>query len=122
MQQPQMDAPDAAELAKQQHSYALDPRSVSMDAFDNARNAEKVAATNLQVVERQYQLTKAGAWIYDVQNQERQYTALSKAYAASAALLAKYTIRAPADGIFIRSTTLSTVAAGERVATVGVPE
>lgn len=32
------------------------------------------------------------------------------------------TIRSPADGIFIRSTTLSTVAAGERVVTVGIPE
>ena len=32
------------------------------------------------------------------------------------------TIRSPADGLFIRSTTLSTVAAGERVATVGIPE
>jgi hypothetical protein len=32
------------------------------------------------------------------------------------------TITAPVDGLFIRSTTLSTVAAGERVATVGVPE
>ena len=31
-------------------------------------------------------------------------------------------IRCPADGIFIRSTTLSTVAAGERVVTVGIPE
>jgi HlyD family secretion protein len=89
------------ELAKQQRSYDLDPRSVSMDTLDNARNAEKVAATNLQVVERQYELTKAGAWIYDVQNQERQYNALSKAYAASAALLAKYTIRAPADGVVL---------------------
>lgn len=48
------------ELAKQQHSYELDPRSVSMDALDNARNAEKVAASNLAVVERQYELTKAG--------------------------------------------------------------
>ena len=89
------------QLEKQQHSYDLDPKSVSMDTLDNARNAEKVAATNLRVVERQYQLTKAGAWIYDVQNQEKQYTALSKAYAASAALLAKYTIRAPADGIVL---------------------
>jgi HlyD family secretion protein len=88
-------------LAKQQRSYDLDPKSVSMDALDNARNAEKVAATNLKVFERQYDLTKAGAWIYDVQNQERQYTALSKAYAASAALLAKYTIRAPADGVVL---------------------
>ena len=32
------------------------------------------------------------------------------------------TIRSPSDGLFIRSTTLSTVAAGERVATVGIPE
>ena len=31
-------------------------------------------------------------------------------------------IVSPVDGLFIRSTTLSTVAAGERVATVGVPE
>jgi hypothetical protein len=32
------------------------------------------------------------------------------------------TIASPVDGLFIRSTTLSTVAAGERVATVGVLE
>ncbi|MGA2343389.1 MAG: HlyD family efflux transporter periplasmic adaptor subunit, partial [Steroidobacteraceae bacterium] len=49
----------------------------------------------------QYELTKAGAWVYDIQNQQRQYTALSKAYAASAALLAKYTIRAPSDGVVL---------------------
>jgi HlyD family secretion protein len=88
-------------LAKQVRSYELDSKSVSMDALDNARNAENVAATNLKVVERQYELAKAGAWIYDVQNQERQYIALSKAYAASAALLGKYTIRAPADGVVL---------------------
>lgn len=32
------------------------------------------------------------------------------------------TIVSPVDGLFVRSTTLSTVAAGERAATVGVPE
>jgi HlyD family secretion protein len=89
------------ELSKQQHSYEMDPRSVSLDTLDNARNAEKVAETNLKVFERQYELTKAGAWVYDIQNQERQYTALSKAYAASAALLAKYTVRAPCDGVVL---------------------
>jgi HlyD family secretion protein len=89
------------QLSKQEHSYGMDPRSVSMDTLDTARNAEKVAATNLKVFERQYELTKAGAWIYDIQNQERQYLALSKAYAASAALLAKYTIRAPCDGVVL---------------------
>ena len=86
------------ELAKQQRSYDLDPRSISLDTLDNARNAENVAATNLKMVERQYELTKAGAWIYDIQNQERTYIASTKAYVAAAALLAKYTIRAPADG------------------------
>ena len=89
------------QLAKQQKSYDLDPKSISRDALDNARNAEKIAATNLQVVEKQYALTKAGAWIYDIQNQEKQYDALSKAYAASEALLAKYTIRAPVDGVVL---------------------
>ncbi len=89
------------QLAKQEQSYALDAKSVSRDALDNARNAEKIADTNLKVVQKQYALTKAGAWIYDIENQEKQYAALSKAYAASAALLAKYTIVAPADGVVL---------------------
>jgi HlyD family secretion protein len=87
------------QLEKQERSYAIDPKSVSRDALDNARNAQKIAATNLEVIEKQYALTKAGAWIYDIQNQEKQYIALSKAYASAAALLAKYTLRAPSDGI-----------------------
>jgi HlyD family secretion protein len=87
------------QLEKQERSFGLDPKSVSRDALDNARNAEKMAATNFEVVDKQYALTKAGAWSYDVENQEKQYLALSKAYASSAALLAKYTLRAPTDGI-----------------------
>jgi len=86
-------------LDKQQRSYALDPESVSKDALDNAINAQKVARANLEVVTRQYELTKAGAWVFDIRNQEKQAEALSKAYAASSALLAKYTIKAPTDGI-----------------------
>jgi len=89
------------QLVKQEQSYALDPHSVSRDALDNARNAEKIASTNLQVVEKQYQLTKAGAWIYDIRNQESQYQALDKAYNASQALLDKYTIKAPIDGVVL---------------------
>lgn len=87
------------QLAKQERSYSIDPKSVSRDALDNARNAQKIAATNLEVVSRQFDLTKAGAWSYDIENQERQYTALERGYTAAAALLAKYTIKAPADGI-----------------------
>ncbi len=47
---------------------------------------------------RQYELTKAGAWIYDIKNQEQQYNALYNSYLAASALLAKYTIKAPSDG------------------------
>jgi HlyD family secretion protein len=89
------------QLEKQQRSFDMDPKSVSRDSLDNAINAERIAATNFKVIERQYELTRAGAWIYDVQNAERTYTALQKAYQSSAALLAKYTIRAPADGVVL---------------------
>lgn len=87
------------QLAKEEQSFAMEAKSVSRNDLDNARNAEKIANTNLQVIHKQYALTKAGAWTYDIQNQKKQYVALSKAYAASAALLGKYTIRAPTDGI-----------------------
>jgi len=86
-------------LDKQESSYKLDPESVSKDALDNAINAHKVAKANLEVVTRQYELTKAGAWVFDVRNQEKQAEALGKAYAASNALLAKYAIKAPSDGV-----------------------
>lgn len=87
------------QLAKQEQSYTIEAKSVSRDTLDNARNAEKMAATNLEVVKRQYSLLKAGAWEYDIRSQEGQYAALTKAYSASAALLDKYSIRAPTDGV-----------------------
>lgn len=86
---------------KQKHSYELAPESVSKDVLDTAANTAGVARANLDLVTRQYALTKAGAWIYDIKNQERQYEALSKASAASGALLEKYTIKAPTDGIVL---------------------
>jgi HlyD family secretion protein len=88
-------------LDKQQRSYDMDSKSISLDALDSARNAWNIAATNLQVTERQYQLTKAGAWVYEIENQQRTYTALSKSYQSAAALLAKYTLRAPSDGVVL---------------------
>ena len=89
------------QLEKEQRSFEMDAKSVSKNDLDNALNAERIAATNLEVVEKQYQLTKAGAWIYDIQNQERTSTALEKSYLSAAALLAKYTIRAPSDGVVL---------------------
>lgn len=83
-------------LAKQERSFALDPQSVSQDTLDSARNAAAVAEANLKVA-------------------QTQYDALDKAAAASQALLRKYTIHAPSDGVvmFIAAT------AGSYVSTQG---
>jgi HlyD family secretion protein len=93
-------------LQKDQAAYQMDPRSVSKDALDSAANAVAVANANLEVARRQYDLTKAGAWVYDIQNQERQKNALEQAHAASKALLAKYTLRAPRDGVVLSINTI----------------
>jgi HlyD family secretion protein len=93
-------------LQKDQAAYEIDPRSVSKDALDSALNAAAVAKANLIVAKKQDDLTRAGAWIYDIQNQDRQQHALAKAYAASSALLAKYTLRASRDGVVLAINTI----------------
>ncbi len=93
-------------LQKEQSAYEMDPRAVSKDALDNALNAAAVAKANRDVAQKQYELTKAGAWVFDIRNQERQQHALEKAFAASSALLAKYTLRAPRDGIVLSINTI----------------
>ncbi|GBH27498.1 HlyD family secretion protein [Burkholderia vietnamiensis] len=86
------------QYAKQRRPDDIEPKAVSRDALDTAANAVRVAAANLDVVTRQDRLTKAGAWSYDVRNQRAQVVALRRAADAAAALLARYTLRAPADG------------------------
>jgi HlyD family secretion protein len=93
------------QFCKLKTSFTMDPKSVSRDQLDNAANAVNTAKTNLEVARRQYDLTKAGAWIYDIHNQEHQARAASKSYAASQALLAKYTLRAPVDGVVLAVST-----------------
>jgi HlyD family secretion protein len=88
-------------LAKQQSAYQMDPKSISKDALDSAINAAAVAKANLAVAQKQYDLTKAGAWSYDIANQERQQNALQQSYMASSALLSKYRLRAPKDGVVL---------------------
>lgn len=86
---------------KLKKSYELDKHSVSRDQLDNAENAAKAANANLDVSRKQLELTRAGAWVYDVRNQQHIYDALSKAAASAKALLEKYTIRAPVDGVVL---------------------
>lgn len=85
-------------LDKQEAAYDANPKSISKDALDSAVNATATAKANLEVARKQRDLTKAGAWIYDINNQERTYNALYKSYLSASALLAKYTLRAPEDG------------------------
>jgi len=80
-------------------SASLDPRSVSKEALDSAIDAASAAQAGVVVAQRQLSLTRAGAWIYDVQNQAAQYDALSHTYAAGQALLGKYLVKAPSDGV-----------------------
>jgi len=82
-------------------AYQMDPRTVSRDALDSAANATNVASANLDVARKQYTLIKAGAWIYDIQNQERQVMALEQSHSSASALLGKYTLRAPRDGVVL---------------------
>ena len=84
--------------AKQKAAYDLNARAIGKDALDSAANAVSTAKANLQVAERQRDLTKAGAWTYDINNQQRQHKAAQKAYLSASALLAKYSLRAPRDG------------------------
>ena len=80
----------------------LEPRSVSQDALDTARNAAAVADTNLKVVERQYDAHQGGG--LELRRDEPGTPARgawSRRRRRRRALLAKYTIHAPIDGIVL---------------------
>jgi len=88
-------------LDKQQAAYELNSKAISKDALDSAANAVLTAKANLEVARKQRDLTKAGAWVYDINTQERTYNALLKSYGSAGALLAKYTLHAPKDGVVL---------------------
>lgn len=100
--------------AKQEHAFALDPRSISRDALDTARNGEAIAATAYRVARRNADLVQAGAWHYDIENQQAQALASRSAARAAHATLEKFTLRAPHDGVVLALTATvgSTVAPG----------
>ena len=86
---------------KRRAAYALDPRSVSKDVVDTAEGAFHQAQAALELAQKQFDLTKAGAWSYDIANQEKQYRSLQEAFKSSDALLQKYSFRAPVDGVVL---------------------
>ena len=80
------------------NSYKLNPKSVSKQDLDNAKNALKEAKENLKVAIKNYELTKAGAWSYDINAQYQLYKADEHAYENALELLKRYTVRAPISG------------------------
>ena len=86
---------------KRHASFEIDSRSISKDVLDTAENAVIQALAALEVARKQYELTVAGAWSYDIQNQRKQVEALRQAYLAANALLQKYTVKARADGVVL---------------------
>ena len=105
-----------SQLAIQRRAYRIDPRAVSKLTLDTATNTVSSASASLDVARRQYDLTLAGAWSYDIENQEHQVEALTQSYEAAKALLDKYTIHAPRDGIVLQIQT----AVGSYVSSQGV--
>jgi HlyD family secretion protein len=79
----------------------LNSDSISKDALDMAKDAFNQATVALDVSRKQYDLIEAGAWSYDITSQSKQYAALKQAYNAANALLQKYSIRAPVDGVVL---------------------
>ena len=97
-------ADSAMKLASRQYdkrraSFDLDANSISKDALDTAEDTLNQAKEGLEVATKQYELTKAGAWSYDIDNQQKQYDALVQAYQAANSLLVKYAITAKTDGV-----------------------
>jgi HlyD family secretion protein len=86
---------------KDRASFAIDPKSISKDVLDTAEDAARQAASGLDVARKQYDLIKAGAWSFDIVNQEKQYEALKQAYQAANALLLKYSVNAQVDGVVL---------------------
>jgi len=86
---------------KRRISYDVDSKSISKDALDTAENSFNQAAAGLDVARKQYELVKAGAWSYDIANQERQYDAVRQTYNAANALLQKYDVKSRVDGVVL---------------------
>jgi HlyD family secretion protein len=87
------------EYDKRRASYDIDAKSISRDVLDTAKDAVGQAVAALDVASKQYELTMAGAWSYDITNQAKLYEALDQSYKAANALLVKYSVKAPVDGV-----------------------
>jgi len=101
---------------KRRAAYDIDAKSISKDVLDTADNAVRQGTAALDLARKQYNLTQAGAWNFDILNQNKQVQALEQAYQAANALLQKYILKARVDGVVLAVN----AAAGSYVSPLGV--
>ena len=89
------------QYVKDQAAHDLAPQAISQEVLDTARDTVGQSAAALGVANRQYELTKAGTWSYDLLNQQKLYAALAQTYQAAKVLLGKYTVKAPVTGVVL---------------------
>ena len=87
--------------AKRHAIHLVAPSAISQDELDTDNDSVIQAQAALDLSNRQNDLTKAGAWSYDIANQQKQYAGLKQAYDAANALLVKYTVKANRDGVVL---------------------
>ena len=82
-------------------AHDLAPKAISQEVLDTAKDTVSQASAALGVANRQYELTKAGTWSYDLLNQQKTYAALTQSYLAAKVLLGKYAVKAPVAGVVL---------------------
>ena len=97
-------------------SYEINPKSVSKQDLDNAKYALEETKQNLKLAMKNYELTKAGAWSYDINTQYQIYKSDEYAYNNALELFKKYTVKAPVSGTVLELN----VAKGDYVSPQGV--
>ena len=101
---------------KRRLAYEIDALSISKDVLDTTHDAARQADSALAVARKQYELTKAGAWSYDLLSQEAQFSALEQAHQAAEALLLKHAVRAPVAGVLLAvNATIGSVASAQGI-------
>ncbi len=90
---------------KQAKLAQINPQLISKDSLDNYADALNLAQANLEVATRQLTLSRAGAWRFDIDSQQKQYDAAVHTAQAAQALVEKYTIRAAMDGVVLSMNT-----------------
>ncbi len=86
---------------KDRAAYDSDPKSISRNVLDTAEDAMNQAAGALDVARKQFELTQAGAWSFDILSQQKAYAAAHQAYLAANALLQKHGLKAPVNGVVL---------------------